>query len=111
MEYTQFILDASKSEEETFGTGDFIEQTDFGIGWNHDWGNRVTSSASFHRSEQSYIGSLQEDDIDSVQLGAYYAWKEWMTLGVSYRKTDKASTLNNLIYDNDGLAITIDLAL
>ena len=53
--YSKFGFSTSKSFGESTGVGDFLLTKKYGANWSHDWNSRVSTVASFSRSNDEFV--------------------------------------------------------
>lgn len=109
--YSTVVLQTSRDEEETTGTGNFIDTVSYGVSWNHEWSEQLSSDLSYNLRQEEYVGSAQDDDTDHFGAKLTYAFDRWLDIGLGYEYTDKASTVSALDFDRSKVVLSIDLSL
>lgn len=111
LSYSHVDLSTAKTQDETDGTGSYIERTASNITWTHNWSDRLSSRATAGRRESTYIGSARRDDEDNFGLGLTYNMRRWLDLSVDYVYSDRSSNFSGLAYDNNTVYLTFDVAM
>lgn len=109
--YSSVTLSTSREEEETVSTGAFIDTTAYGISWNHGWNEELSTTLFYNFLNQDYVGSNQDDDIDSFGASVTYAFDRWLDISLSYDYSDKASSVDLLDFDRQKIILSFDLSL
>lgn len=105
--YSSVTLQTSRDEEETTGTGDYIDTTSYEVSWNHVWTEQVATDLSYSIREEEYVASNQDDDTDMIRAKITYAFDRWLDIGLAWEYTDKStadSALSALEYDRNMLS-------
>ena len=61
--------------------------------------------------DDEYPGSPRQDDRTSYNLGLVYDWKRWVSVGASYRYTDRDSNQNILDMEKNVFLVNFDMTL
>jgi len=101
----------SKEEEETDGTGNYIDTTSWNLGWEHDWGNRIISRVGYGQSDSDYVSSSRSDESENYGVGVTYQLQRWLDLGLDYSYTDRASNQSGLDYEKNAIYFTVQGSL
>lgn len=109
--YSTVTLSTSRDEEETTGIGNFIDTVSYGVSWNHAWNEQVTSDIGYSLRQEEYVGSLQDDDTNSLSAKLTYAYDRWLDIGLGVEYTDKSSSVAALDYDRNKIVLSFDLSL
>lgn len=109
--YSSVTFSTSREEEETVSTGNFIDQTSYGVSWDHGWNDRFSTNLFYNFLNQEYVGSLQDDDIDTFGASLTYAYDRWLDVSLSYDYSDKASSVDLLDFDRSKIILSFDVSL
>jgi len=111
--YSIFDLTSMHSTEESNGDADYIEETGFSLGWDHEWSERVSSLVSYTMLNEEYAGDPdgREDDTNTLRVGMDYDLRRWLSVGVSVSRADFNSNINNLDYTSNEILLTVQGSL
>ncbi|GAB3274018.1 outer membrane beta-barrel protein [Parahaliea aestuarii] len=109
--YSEFQLNASRTEQETFGEGDFIDTMIYTLGWNHGWRENLQSSVSVSYTEQDYIGIDRQQDIIDYRLSLTYQWRRWLAFELGADIADSDSEVDWLMYDKNVIRVGATFSL
>jgi len=109
--YSVVTFTTSKEEEETDGTGNYIDSTSWNLSWQHDWTSRVISRVSYGQSDDEYVTSTREDENTNYGMGVTYKMRRWLDLGVDYSYIDRDSNVANTDYDKNIIYFTVQGSL
>jgi hypothetical protein len=111
--YSNFDFTTGKSPgESTIGNASLDKR--YGVNWNHAWNSRLSSVASYNRTDteyQSNAGVAQTDKIDVYGLKLNYQWMRTIKVGAGYERTDKSSTSATSAYKRDLWSIFLNAAI
>lgn len=94
--YSTIDFTTGKSpSESTIGSGSMDSR--YGINWNHVWSSRLSTIASFSRSDSdtkdtAAAANIQTDRTNTYGLKLNYQWMRTVKVGMAYDRTDKSST-------------------
>lgn len=109
--YSVVTFTTSRDEEETTGTGNFIDTISHGVNWTHAWNEQVSTDVAYNLRQEEYVGSAQDDDTDSFSAKVTYAYDRWLDIGLGFDYTDKSSTVSALDFDRNKIVLSFDLSL
>lgn len=110
-EYSIFTLNTSRDAAETNGIGDFIEQTNHSLAWNHDWSDRFRTTVSLAIGDDEYPGTTREDDREDYTISADYDFQRWLNLGLGVNFSERDSNFDLFDYDRRKVYLQMDLSL
>ncbi len=109
--YSEFELGAARSEEETYGEGDFIDTTTVSLGWNHGWTDYLQSRVSVAITDESYHGIDRDQETLDLSLSLMYQWRRWLALELGADYSDSDSNVDWLMYDKNMIRLGARLTL
>ncbi|WP_415883610.1 outer membrane beta-barrel protein [Neptuniibacter sp. QD34_54] len=109
--YSVVSFVTSKEEEETDGTGNYIDTTSWNLGWEHDWGNRIISRVGYGQSDSDYVSSSRSDESENYGVGVTYQLQRWLDLGIDYSYTERESNQAGLDYEKNAVYFTVQGSL
>ncbi|MFV8818161.1 outer membrane beta-barrel protein [Haliea sp. E17] len=109
--YSQFEFSAGRSEEETYGEGDFIDTMTYSLGWNHGWSDLLQSNISVSYSQETYHGIDRDQDVVDYSLGLSYQWRHWLAFELGADYSDSDSNVDWLVYDQNIIRLGATLSL
>lgn len=97
---------------------DFIVETTYAIGWNHQWSERLTSKLAFEHQTDEYnrvvqLGSvLSRKDTRRIITGELETKPlRWLTLTGFINLEDRTSTLGVIVYDRTVYGLSLQMTL
>ncbi|WP_439134699.1 outer membrane beta-barrel protein [Pseudomaricurvus sp.] len=111
--YSVFSLTTSSKPRETNGSGSYIDSELYSLDWTHSWTSRFSTQLFYSQTDSRYEDSpiKRDDQEDSYGLRLDYNLRRWLDLGLSFKTTDKESTLAQYSYDRNQVSFFIDLSL
>ncbi len=109
--YSVVTFTTSRDEEETTGTGNFIDTISHGVNWTHAWNEQVSTDVAYNLRQEEYVGSAQDDDTNSLSAKVTYAYDRWLDIGLGFEYSDKSSTVSALDFDRNKIVLSFDLSL
>jgi len=109
--YSAVNVTTGRTYGETNGTGDASLSDYFGVSWDHQWMERLSTSVSYDYSDTEYPGSQtattreREDDLDTFAFEANYEARRWLTLGAGFEHIDNDSNNNGFDYDRNNVFV------
>jgi hypothetical protein len=111
--YSTFDFTTGKTPgESTIGNASLDAR--YGVVWNHAWSGRVSSVASYNRTDTDYqanTGVSQTDRINAYGLKLNYQWMRTVKVGMGYDRTDKSSTSSTSAYKRDIWSLFLNAAI
>ncbi|MBI5107794.1 MAG: outer membrane beta-barrel protein [Rhodocyclales bacterium] len=111
--YSNFDFTTGKNPgESTIGNASLDKR--YGVNWNHAWNSRLSSVASYNRTDTDYQGNAgvaQTDKINVYGLKLNYQWMRTIKVGAGYERTDKSSTSATSAYKRDIWSIFLNAAI
>ena len=111
--YSTFTLSSGRRQDESSGTGDFIDGQDFGLSWDHEWNDRFNTELETNFSVEDYKGDPagQEDDLFDAGLKANYQMRRWLEIGISYLYEERDSNQEDQDYSRNIVGFHIEASL
>ena len=108
-EYSHFDFVTSRRNEETFAEGAFIDTSDYKVAWTHEWSQGWESIISWTRSDEVFVGSPRNEDLNELSLGLRYRQGRLLTWEAGYARRSRDSSLSNLVYDGNLFSIGVNI--
>ena len=109
--YSVVTFVTSKEEEETDGTGNYIDTTSWSLSWQHDWSDVLISRASYGQSDADYVTSTRKDENTNYGVGVTYKMRRWLDFGLDYSYSDRDSNVADTDYDKNAIYFTVQGSL
>ncbi|MBF7074886.1 outer membrane beta-barrel protein [Glaciecola sp. MH2013] len=109
VEYSSVELTTGASTNETNGEGDFIRGRDHQVEWRHEWLERLRTRVSYTWGNDRYEGRLvnnlavRDDDLARFRASAYYQFRRWINVELSYIRDERDSNRDIISYDRNQL--------
>lgn len=98
--YSTVMFDTSRSAKESSTDGStFIDSKLYSVSWQHEWSQRLKSNLSASFDEETYEGTIREDETSRYGLRFDYEMRRWLDLGFSIDYTDVESNDAASAYD------------
>ena len=99
-------LETSETLDETNGTGDFIDITNYKLIWTHFWRAKIKTDLQFLYQNLKYDPVTREDNLYSAGISAGYYFKRWMSVDLGYRREKLDSNVPVFNYDENIIELT-----
>jgi len=109
--YSLLSLVASKTPQETNGTGSFIESSSYSLFWMHDWSDRLHSSVDAGFGKDIFVDDPRIDDRKNYGISLNYDFDRWFNVGVGYVYTDRESNANQFDFDRGQFRLSLSASL
>jgi polysaccharide biosynthesis protein VpsM len=112
--YSRVMLNTSSRAEEGSSTENFVDTSSYGISWEHDLTDRITSNLGYSFTDKEYEGGSnggRNDELDSYNLGVNYKMRRWLDLGVGYSYKDNSSTDADSAFDRNQVFFNVTASL
>jgi len=109
--YSYVTLAATKSPQETNGTGSFIESTNYTAQWNHDWSDFLHATLDIGFGKETYADDPRTDDRMSYGLAVNYDVDRWVNISAGYRYTERDSNNNTFDFERSQVMLGVNLSL
>ncbi|GAA3912704.1 hypothetical protein GCM10022277_04300 [Litoribacillus peritrichatus] len=111
--YSSLTINTGRRQDESNGSGDFIDGQDFGLVWKHAWSDRFNTQLSTNYSIEDYKGDVnkQEDDLLDYSLRVNYEMRRWLTLGTSFTYEERDSNQEGEDFTRNIVALHIEASL
>jgi hypothetical protein len=112
----QFNFSTDTNTDETNGEGNFIRQRDYQVQWRHRWLERLKTSVSYTISEDRYEGQpvefgVREDDLERLNLTAYYQFRRWFNVQFGYTFDTRDSNRTGIDFDRNQFLLNAYITL
>jgi len=104
-------LGTSKESREGEFTAEYVKSTNYDIGWNQRWTDRVHSDVYYAFTEEDYVDQSRTDDINRAGVRLNYDLLRWATVGIGYTYYDRDSPLNVRDYDRNIYMLNFNVSL
>ncbi len=108
--YSIFDLSLSRETDETNGNGSYVVRNTADLGWTHFWRDRFSTTANIGLSDETYEGSLRNDDLNFYGVSAKYQFRDWLASGLGYQHTNRNSSIDEFEYKDNSLLLTLELS-
>lgn len=111
--YSTFTLSAGRRTDESNGRGDYIDATDWGISWAHQWGDRIETRLRYRYSDETYEAdpSERDDDIHRYGFNIDYTLQRWLVVGLFYTRDQRESNIAQYDYPRDYAGLVLRASL
>ncbi len=109
--YSIFGLNTERKFDETTGAGDYIDQRETRLSWQHAWKSYLISNLYYSKGKDDYPGSFREDDIDNIGLTLDYSMREYLDWKLYYAYRERDSNSPGLDYERNQFGLRVDFAL
>ena len=97
--YTIVTLETSRSAKDPDLLGDYISESVYGINWEHEWNEKLTSTLNFSYIREEYTGFERLDKSDKFYADISYEFKRWVDVSLYFDYIDQDSNNANIVYD------------
>jgi len=108
--HVNFMLSKAPAET-TGGVGNFIDRTNTGAQWVHDWSSQLTTEASASYMTDAYQGLARTDNTQNYGLNATYKMRRWLSFGGDYTHAFRNSDDNSFDYKRNVFMLFLRAAL
>lgn len=107
--YSMLNLTTSSNPTETDGTGSYIESKAYSATWMHQWSELLSQRVSGGLTTNTYANdpANRKDDITAFGIGLDYKVLRWLTAGVAYDYSKRASNAANADYKRNIFTMTL----
>jgi hypothetical protein len=112
--YSVFDISTNRSTEDASqGEGDYIDTTNWELGWSHEWNERLGSRISYNWLNEDYADSPtgKDEDTETATIGLTYDMRRWLTLGVDVSHEVFDSNQVNADYKTNKIFFTVEGSL
>ena len=107
--YSHFDFATSRRNEESYGEGAFIDISAYKVAWTHEWSQGWESIISWAQTDEEFVGSPRDQDLNELRLGLRYQQGRLLTWQAGYARRSRDSSLTNLVYDGDMFSIGVNI--
>ncbi len=110
--YSHVDLSLNREPGETSGgVGNYIDRTNTGARWTHQWNSRLSTEASASYATDAYQGAARTDNTQNYGFKATYKMRRWLNLGADYTHGTRSSSDNNFDYQRNAFMLFLDATL
>lgn len=110
--YSHVALSLNRAPAETTGgVGNFIDRTNTGLRWTHDWSSRFTTVTSASYATDAYQGAARTDNTQTYGINANFKMRRWLSLGGDYAHSNRRSDDRNFDYQRNVFMLFLNAAL
>jgi hypothetical protein len=97
--YSTISLTTGRLARDPNVEGDYVRDTNYGLNWNHNWNDFVSSEVGITHKTEDYTGVNRKDTTKSYRVAVNYDVLSWVsaTAGIDFQ--DKSSTNANINFD------------
>lgn len=113
LSYTQVNFQTSKGAFDPTGLGSYELRTNNSINWQHKWNQSVSSSITLGNLVTEFAGAANGriDTANSFSIGAQYALRRWLNVGIDYTTLDNTSNITGQAYKRNVAMFTLNASL
>ncbi len=105
LSYSAVSFTAKQGFGEAVGQGSFQDTTNYNINWQHSWSESLRSTVNWYTSDDTYVGSSRQDDMDLLSIRLDYSVQRWFDVYVSYQQDERSSSFSSFNYEQNLMAI------
>jgi hypothetical protein len=111
--YSRFTLSTGRHADESNGRGDYVDATDWGVAWTHNWNSRIESSLRYRESNETYKADPEhrDDKTRRYGVGIDYVMRRWLAVGMFYTREQRDSNLAQFDYPRDFVGLVLRASL
>lgn len=115
--YSTFNLNTRSVFDEGLNGAELIETQGASLSWEHQWLERLRSTAIVSFTGQEYLGAAvptggnREDELADAGLSLTYAVRRWLDVGVGYKYAENDSTAPTRSFERNIASINVGLSL
>ena len=109
--YSVVNLNAARFFTEQNSGGDFVLTDNVSLLWNHDWSERVRTTALAAHGRDVHEGLNRTDTRDNLGLKASYGFRRWLRLGGEVRHEKRDSNDPTAEYTRNLILFTFDATM
>lgn len=114
--YSTFRFATSADTRETNGEGNFIRGRDYTASWEHEWLQRLSTSASISKLTDEYVLddegiANREDDLMRYTAALNYQARRYLSFSLYYTLNDRDSNRDTIGYDRSIIGLSAEVSL
>jgi len=109
--YSGFDFTTGRASRDPNGLGDYVRVTNYGIKWNHEWSQLLSSTIGFSQVNDNYTGVDREDKSKVYQFAVNYSVSRWLTLETGVKIAQVDSTDRQYTFDRNVYFINAEMTL
>lgn len=110
--YSTFRLNSRQElDEGDEGPASSVKAQTWSAGWEHKWLERFRTDLGYRHANHTYQDYGREDVLDGYSIGAKYAMRRWLDLGVRFEHVTNDSTIQTESYKRNILVFSINSSL
>lgn len=109
--YSVFNLTAVSGYGEATGVGDALNTENYSLNWQHSWSDSLSSTINIYSSDDEYLGSTRNDEIDTLTFRLDYSARRWLDFYVSVARDEHQSSFATYEYKENVVALGFSLSL
>lgn len=110
-EYSYFDFATARENEETFGEGNFIDRSSYGVSWTHEWPVGLESVLRWDRREDDFDGGNRQEDESETYFGLRLPRGERVVWETGVSRRNRTSDRADLEYEGMLFTIGVNLRL
>ena len=111
LSYTTFSVNSSRNAKDPNVVGDYINESIYGVNWQHLWNEKLSTSLSYNFTDEDYSGVSRTDETTTISANLTYELRRWMDVSVYFDSTDRDSSTNNIAFDKSIVGISFTFSL
>ncbi len=113
-EHSRFTFDGGQRTNDGTLPTRAIENTNYTLGWEHDWSERLESRISYGMSTDDHdrVDNVKrEDELTTIAASLNYQMRRWLVLGAGISLRSRDSTATGFEYDRDVYSLNALISL
>lgn len=112
LSYSTLQVFTSRAAKDPLLQGDYIKESLYGVKWNHNWTDDLSSLARVDYTDERYTGDFgRKDKTKSLHLGLNYTTNSFGMVSTYVDFVDKTSTKSSIEFDRVVIGINFTFAL
>ena len=108
--YSVVELSAVRETDVSFGGSNLLVRDEIDLSWRHEWRPRFATFLDAGLLDEDFDPGPREDEAFFYGLGASYAARYWLDIGLSFRHYDRDSSLSVFDYERNEFLLSFELS-
>lgn len=104
-------LDAYVPTINTNTDNDFIIETSYSLGWNHQWSETYSSKLAYEFQTNEYNRDGRKDIADVITIELLAKPTRWLKMKAFANIEDRQSNIGRIVYDRQVIGLELDMTL
>ena len=111
LSYSVFKIKSSSKPTASTGSSTFIRKKQVELSWRHGWSDRFYSTLLTRFSNEDYIGSFRDDDLEYYRAGLEYQFRRTVAFGMDYSYKTRDSNRAGSDYTDNIFMLTAKIGI